>query len=114
MSLRITLPDKIEAKLRRKAKAKRLSVEELALAILNGALEAEEAYAEPEEVVMKIQATPPNPRSIRPATGSLVEALRDAPEDPDFDLASWNRSWAAVEADMKAITRANDIAEGRG
>ena len=39
---------------------------------------------------------------------------QNAPDDPDFDLESWRQQWAAVEAEMKAITRANDMAEGRG
>jgi len=109
MSLTITLPDRIAAKLRRKATATRLSVEELALNILGSALEAEEAVYELENVAARIRATPPNPRSIRPAAGSLVEALRNAPEDPDFDLTTWNREWDAVERDIRAITIANDI-----
>jgi hypothetical protein len=113
MSLNITLPDKIEALLRRRAKAKKIPVEQLALGILINALEAEGSFPEPGEVVARIRATPPNPRSVRPATGSLAEALRNAPEDPDFDLAAWNQAWAAVETNMKTVTRANDIAEGR-
>jgi hypothetical protein len=48
----------------------------------------------------------------RPATGLLAEALKNAPHDPDFDLETWTKEWAAVEAEIKAITRANDIAEG--
>jgi cell pole-organizing protein PopZ len=67
-----------------------------------------------EEVVAQIKATPPNPAAIHPATASLADLLLDAPEDPDFDLERWTQQWAAVEAEMKAITRANDIAEGRG
>ncbi len=62
-------------------------------------------------LVEQIKAEPPNPAAIRPATGSLAEALQNAPEDPDFDLETWTRQWAAVEAEMKAIDRANDIAE---
>ena len=65
-------------------------------------------------LVERIKATPPNPAAIRPATGSLAEALQNAPEDPDFDLATWTRQWNAIEAEMKAIDRADDIAEGRG
>ena len=52
-----------------------------------------------------------------PATfvpGSLAEALQNAPHDPDFDLETWTRQWDAIEAEMKAIDRADDIAEGRG
>ena len=104
----------METKLQHKAQTQHRSVEELALDMLGSALEQEEGFPTPEVVVAKIQATPPNPRSIRPARGSLAEALRSAPEDPDFDLASWEREWAAVEADIKVIARADDIAEGRG
>lgn len=67
----------------------------------------------PEGVVARIQATPPNPRSIRAASGSLAAALRDAPPAPEFDLGAWQNEWAAVEAEIRATTRANDIAEGR-
>jgi hypothetical protein len=43
----------------------------------------------------------------------LGDLLRAAPGDPCFDLESWKRQWYDVEAE-KPITRANDIAEGRG
>lgn len=65
-------------------------------------------------LVAEIKATPPNPTAVRPATGSLAEALQNAPEDPDFDLESWMQQWDAIEAEIKAIDRADDIAEGRG
>ena len=65
-------------------------------------------------LVERIKATPPNPAAIHPATASLAELLQDAPEDPDFELETWTRQWAAIEAEMKAIDRADDIAEGRG
>ena len=65
-------------------------------------------------LVERIKATLPNPATIRPATGSLAEALRNAPEDPNFDLETWTRQWNSIEAEMKAIDQADDIAEGRG
>jgi len=70
-------------------------------------------YPSLEEVVAKIRGTPSDPSNIHPATQSLAELLAASPEDPSFDLEEWNREWAAVEAEMKAITRANDRAEGR-
>ena len=91
------LPHEMETKLQRKAQTQHRSAEELALGILGGALEQEEGFPTPEKVVANIQATPPNPRNIRPARGSLAEALRSAPEDPAFDLATWERKWAALE-----------------
>ena len=113
MSITITLPDELETQLQQRAQAQNRSVEELALDLLTDALEANETYLTPEEVVVKIRATPPNPHSIRPARGSLAEALRQAPQDPEFDLVVWEREWAAVEAEMKALTRDNIKAEGR-
>jgi prevent-host-death family protein len=65
-------------------------------------------------LVEKIKAEPPNPNNIHPARASLADLLQNAPEDPDFDLETWTRQWDAIEAEMKAIDRADDIAEGRG
>jgi plasmid stability protein len=113
MNINITMPQEMEKRLKRKAESERRSMEQVIIELLNDALETESTFPSPEEVVARIQATPPSPGSVRPASGSLAEALRHAPEDPDFDLATWNQAWADVEAEMQAITRANDIAEGR-
>lgn len=116
MTMTITLPDQLAVKLQAEARQQHLSPDELALNILADALKLEDEadeYPTLEEVVAKIKATPPNPANIHPATQSLADLLRDAPHDPDFDLETWNREWAKVEAEMKAITRADNIAEGR-
>ena len=76
-------------------------------------LENDPAFPSPEEVVAWIQAAPPTPGSFRPASGSLAGALRNAPDDPEFDLAAWNQSWLYIEAEMRAATRANNVVEGR-
>ena len=67
----------------------------------------------PEEAVELIRATPANPAQIRSAIVNLAEVLQAAPSDPAFDLESWQRRWAEVEADLKSLTRANDVIEGR-
>ena len=67
--------------------------------------ERESVFPSLEEVVAEIRAIHPNPASLRPASGSLAEALRDAPDDPDFDLSVWNQEWAMVEAEMKMMSR---------
>ena len=54
----------------------------------------------PEDVVAKIKATPPTPTNIRPATGSLPEALRNAPDYHDFDLETWEKQWTDVEGSL--------------
>jgi hypothetical protein len=73
-----------------------------------------------EEVVARIRATPPNLANQFDWEGArreLVEYLAGSVvvEDPDekFDLEELQRNWVAVEAEMKAATRANNIAEGR-
>jgi plasmid stability protein len=114
MTVTITLPDDVKAQLQREAEAQDRSVEEVALGILSGALRPASAFPAPEDVVAKIKATAPDPHNIRFARGSLAAALRAAPDDSDFDLVQWEREWAAVEREMKAMTRANDVAEGRG
>lgn len=78
--------------------------------------DAETIRNDPEMIALveRIKATPPNSAAIHPATASLAELLQNAPEDPDFDLETWTRQWDAIEAEMKAIDRADDIAEGRG
>ena len=114
MSVSITLSDSLVEQLQSKAAGQDLSVEELAVQILNDAVAAtEETFATPEEIAARIRATPPNPASIRPATGSLADALEKAPDDPSCHLETWSRAWAAVDAEMQAVTRANSAAEGR-
>jgi len=114
MTITITLPPELSARLEHRANKRNVSAEELTLRLLNAALQDQDAVPTPEAVVEKIRATPPNPRGLRPATGSLADALRQAPSVADFDLAAWNQAWTTVEAELNALTRANDIAESRG
>lgn len=116
MPITITLPAELEENLQAKAEAQQRPLDELIVDILANAVEAEadDDWPTLEEVVAEIKALPPNPAAIRPATGSLAEALANSPHDPDFDLETWQRDWAKIEAEMKAIDRANEIAEGRG
>lgn len=114
MSMVIRLPQELENRLKREADARALPAEELALVILDHALE-EETEPTLEEVVAKIKALPPNPDSIQYPTGSLEDYLRNAPLEPtDFDAEQWEKEWAEIEAEMKRIDREDDIAEGRG
>jgi hypothetical protein len=39
---------------------------------------------------------------IRRATASLQELLENSPVDPNFDIAQWQREWAAIEAEIEA------------
>ena len=113
MPITITLDDDLVAGLENKAKKQQLSVEQVAITILTDAMESSESLT-PQEAVKSIQGTAPDPSNVRAATANLADLLRAVPGEVGFDLESWNRQWSAVEAEMKAITRANDITEGRG
>lgn len=67
-------------------------------------------------LIARIKATPPNPASIIPAKGNLADVLRalESVEDPDYDLDAELAALDAAEAELRALDRANDIAEGRG
>ena len=114
MPTSVVLPDPLTRRLEEKAASQNQSLDEFVLDALEQALEEEDEEPTLEEVVAKIRATPRDPSRFHPATESLAGILSDAPEDPTFDSEEWNREWAKVEAEMKAITRANDRAEGRG
>ena len=66
-----------------------------------------------EEAVKRIRITPGNPTQIRPAMANLADVLQAAPSDPTFDLESWQCQWSEAEAELRSVTRANDIAESR-
>lgn len=110
MSLTITLGDDLSARLQQQAEQQRVPAEQLAVDILENSLE----MLSLPEVVKQIQATPASSNPVAPATVSLAELLQAAPNDSEFNLADWNRRWAEIEAEQKAVLRANTLAEGRG
>jgi hypothetical protein len=114
MALSITIPDSLEARLEDEAVHQGMAASELAVQLLSAALNGEPSAISVEDVVASIRLTPPNPDNIRPATGSLAEALRSCGEEPTLNLAEWNHAYADVEAEMKSLTKTNDLAEGRG
>ena len=124
----ITLPEQIAVQLQRRATDERLSVEALAIAYITNGLtrpapssvsaSTTELTNDPEllALVARITALPPNPASIIPAKGDLAEVLRtlEAVDDPAYDLAVEIAALDAAELELRALDRANDIAEGRG
>ena len=105
MSLTITLPQDMETELQIAADARDWTVQQLALYLLAHALEANRTPL-PEEIVAEIRAAPTSEAPA--ALGSLAEALVNASEDPDFELEAWRHEWSRVEAEMKALSRANE------
>ena len=114
MSVTITLPEEIAHTLQARAEAQHIALDTLVTNLLADTLAVEPEDDGLEALVARIKATPPNLANIHPATKSLAELLLNSPEDPTFDLGTWNREWAKIEAEIKAINRADDLAEGRG
>ena len=110
MPVNITLDDRLVADLQPTAQRHDLSVEQLALKILTASVEESELPT-PEQVIEQIRSLPRGTPLVRPATANLAELLQCAPEAPDFDIAGWNRQWAEIEAEQKAVTKAKASAE---
>lgn len=123
MTTTITLPETLAEQLQQQATKRKRSVEALAIEYLTAALTEEasvpvqpvEDDAELLALVARIQAMPPNPARIIPAKGNLAEVLRalEARED-DYDMEAERAALGAAEAELHAINRADDSAEGRG
>ena len=109
MTLTISLPMEVQEKLKKRADAFQWSEEQMANHLLTQVLDA--SLPSFEEIVERVQSLPSGLVSRPDSNISLAEALRNAPEDPDFNLAEWTAQWQAVEAEMKAIERADAIAD---
>ncbi len=115
MTITIHVADPLANRLQRWATLRRLTPEQLALDILADALEPTEApYETPDAVVARIRSKPSSAEVLRPATGSLREALELSPDDPAFDLKRWSTEWNAVEQELKMTSRSNALSEGLG
>jgi hypothetical protein len=112
MSTTITLPDDVVRKLEARATVRKMSLDDLIAKLLNDMLERDDASPALDQVIAEIKMTRPNPAIFHPATQSLADKLANSPVDPAF-AQGWNREWEQIEAEMKAITRANNVAEGR-
>ena len=112
MTTTIALPGELESRLRQEANEKHLSLEEFTLGILTESLDMDSEFPTLDEVVARIKAMPPGRHGLSPASGTMAEALRSGPTDPEFDLGRWQSDWARVEAEMRALTRQNDINAG--
>jgi hypothetical protein len=111
MQISLNLPDAILSRLQGRAENMDCTLEEAVLRILDTALEEAEPEGHLEEIVQKIKSLPSDPKLIRPAQGSLKEALLAIPEDLDFDPKEWERQWDRMEAEMRKIDLLEDIAE---
>jgi plasmid stability protein len=128
MTTTITLPDYLARQLQQRAEDEQRSVEALALTYIKTGLarpapppvaasDAELAN-DPEllALVARIKASPP-PARVIPSQAKLAAVLRAFETmdlGDDYDLAAEIAALDAAEAELRAINRADDIAEGRG
>lgn len=124
MPTTITLPEHLARQLQQRAVAQQRTPEALAIDLIAlglGEMAADASpsatVADPElsAVVARITATPPNPDSIIPARGNLADLLRSLEAmEGESDVAAESAALQAAEAELRAINRADDVAEGRG
>ena len=113
MAITITLDDDLVAGLENKAKNQQLSVEQFAIGILKEAVEEPESDSL-QEFIARIRATPPNPsldQTRHRESGRLADCLT---RRSLFRSGELEASVGGRRSRAKAITRANDVAEGRG
>jgi plasmid stability protein len=127
MTTTIILPDDLAQQLQQHAMVRRRSAEALAIEYIAAALTEEatpqiqanlpplDADTELLALVAQIKAMPPNPQSIIPAKGNLADVLR-AMEAIEYEsnLEAESVALRDAEEELRAINRADDIAEGRG
>ncbi|MBA3947765.1 MAG: hypothetical protein H0X37_24825 [Herpetosiphonaceae bacterium] len=101
MAVMIKVPDELQEQLQQRAEIEHRSVEEVTLGLLQDALERTELFPTVDDVVARIKAIGPNPDNVRPAQGSLADALRNGMSTAPFDLAQWTSEWAAVETEIR-------------
>ncbi len=111
MHMTIELPDDLIGSFQRVAQAQHRSAQDVALDILRAGLLDD--VPDMDAIVADIRAAAPNPTALRPARGSLRAALADMPADDALDLVAWQDAWASAEAEIAALSRADDHAEGR-
>jgi plasmid stability protein len=124
MTTIIKLPEHLAAQLQHRADAQHRSVESLAIEYIEAGLTETAVFQRANEpgsreddaellaLVARIKALPPNPVSIIPAQGNLAEVFETMVQG-ESDQALLD-ALDAAELELRAIDRANDIAEGRG
>lgn len=125
MRITLTLSEPIAARLQQQAAQLNVSVDDLALKLFSDTLVAEPATgtrpgveqngrqdsgsSSLEEVVARIQATPPSPTAILLPTQTIeeVEAVWRANDASDVEIppADWDRMWAEFEQELKDFDR---------
>ena len=128
MAMTITLSESIAERLQAHANQFQLSADALAEKLLADALPvsktngfqlppADDDLSSLEEVIAKIKAIPPNPAAIelgaKVGDMAYIQSLLDNPPTDTLTVAEWEEHWSAFEQELKALDRAQAIAEGQ-
>jgi hypothetical protein len=79
-------------------------------------LERDKSFLGPstiEEVVARIAAAGPSPSAYIPPKSAPADKVERVLKEETIDSAAWNREWAAIEAEIKAMDRADAAADER-
>jgi len=116
MTLTITIPDDLRDRLQRQAADQHVAPDQLALRLIHDALAEREDLPSLEEVVARIKATPPDPTKIERGKHAgdkeYIKYLLENPTPGTVTVEEWAELWPTIEAEMKEIDRADEIADG--
>ncbi len=116
MATVITLPDELSERLMPQAAEKHMALDVYVIDVLRRLSDqpASMIYVEPIEVIVaRIKALPPATPITYPGVDTPTHALARFIDDAAFDAVAWDRQWAAVETEIKAMSRTDRLAEGR-
>ena len=115
MATVITLPDELSKRLKPQADDQHMALDAYVIDVLRRVSEqpTPRVYIEPVvTLVTRIKALPPSTPKTYPGVQSTTHALKHFVDDVPFDTAAWDRNWAAVEAGINTISRADRMSEG--
>ena len=116
MATVITLPDELSERLIPQAAEQHMALDAYVIELLRrlSGQPTPTIYIEPiEAIVARIKALPPVAPANYPGIETPTHALARYVDDAAFDAADWDRQWATVEAEIKTVSRADRLAEGR-
>jgi hypothetical protein len=116
MATLIALPDELSERLKPQAADQHMALDAYVIELLHrfSSQPPTTVFVEPLEIIVaRIKTLPPSAAKLYPGTNARTGMLARFVEDTTFDAEGWNRQWASIEADMKAVSRIDRMTEGR-
>ena len=116
MATVITLPDELSKRLIPQAAKQHMALDAYVIELLrplSDQLVPTIDVVPIEAIVARIKALPPVMPATYPGIDPPTHALARYVDDPGFDAARWDHQWATVEAEIKTMSRIDQLAEGR-